>query len=108
MAQTEAERRDFETARQLQMEDERLIRQQEELMRTADLGFECPVCMEMFETGAKSQTDPCGHTLCRECMVSAIKAELDLRRWPILCPICRVTPPENGEPGGKCAPSCIS
>jgi Ring finger domain len=107
-AQMEAERNDFETARRLQMEEERISRQQAELLRTADRGFECPICMDLFSVGAKSQADPCGHALCRKCMVSAIKAELESRRWPIQCPLCRVTPPENGEHGGKRTFLCIS
>jgi hypothetical protein len=100
-AQTEAERNDFETARRLQMEEQRVFMQQQELLRTADKGFECMICFETWSVGMISNIDPCQHGVCRNCVVSAIKAELDSRRWPILCPICRATPPESGEPGGK-------
>lgn len=97
--QEEAERNDFEMARRLQMEDERLQKQQSALLHTVDRGFECPICIEHWSVGMISQNDACGHAVCRNCMIGNVKVELEQMRWPVICPVCRANPTETGEPG---------
>ena len=100
-AQMESERNDFDIALQLYMEEQRALAEQAQLLAAADAGFDCPICMETWSIGMQSKIDSCGHAICRTCMVSAVKAVLESRRWPVTCPLCVSSPPENGEPGGK-------
>jgi len=53
--------------------------------------------MDMWSLGNVAKVDECGHEICRDCMKNHIKAELDHKRWPILCPLCRA---DNREPPG--------
>jgi len=92
--------RDFEMACQVFMEDQQLLAQEAKLKRAMDEGFECIICTETWSVGMVSKVDRCAHPVCRECMVATVRAELDARRWPILCPLCRANPPTTGEPGG--------
>lgn len=100
-AKIEAEQRSWEFAIRLQMEEEKLLTQQSELMRTADAGFNCQICIEDWSVGMMSRIESCGHAICRDCMTGHIKSELDERRWPVLCSLCRAEPSKNTEPGGK-------
>jgi hypothetical protein len=98
----ESERDDFEHARQLQMEEDRKALEELKALQGYDAGFECKICMDMWSLGNVAKVDECGHEICRDCMKSHIKAELDHKRWPILCSLCRA---ENREsPGGEYDP----
>jgi len=45
--------------------------------------------------------EPCKHAFCRECIKGHIDANLDGRKYPIMCPVC-VTSSLYGTPGGMC------
>lgn len=92
------ERDDFEQARQLQMEEDRKALEHVRAMQGSDEGFKCEICMEFWSLGMVAHVDDCEHMICRDCMKGHIRAELDMKRWPITCPICRAE--KRSEPGG--------
>lgn len=95
----QSERDDFERARQLQMEEDRKALEELRAMQGHDTGFECKICLDMWSLGNVAKVDECEHEICRGCMKSHIEAELDHKRWPILCPLCKA---ENQKsPGGE-------
>lgn len=98
----ETERDDFERARQLQMEEDRKALEHARAMQGSDEGFKCEICMEFWSLGMVAHVDDCEHTICRDCMKGNIKAELDLKRWPIMCPMCRAE--NRSEPGSTYRP----
>ncbi|XP_070194590.1 transcription intermediary factor 1-alpha-like isoform X2 [Littorina saxatilis] len=51
---------------------------------------ECPVCHEGFK---KPKLLPCGHLLCRHCLLSWLQSDLQA-----CCPLCRCAIVEPGEP----------
>jgi hypothetical protein len=59
--------------------------------------FQCAVCQSRF---TKPVLLPCGHTFCKQCMVSWTRAqdsESGGYRRTIVCPICRAPFPKGSE-----------
>jgi len=81
------------------MEEDRKALEELKAMQGYDAGFECKICMDVWSLGNVAKVDECGHEICRDCMKSHIKAELDHKRWPILCSLCRADNREH--PGGE-------
>jgi len=50
--------------------------------------FECCICMDEMPVDSIARIDSCGHTFCRDCLRGHVKARLEERRFPILCPTC--------------------
>ncbi|PVF97825.1 hypothetical protein CPB86DRAFT_854687 [Serendipita vermifera] len=88
-AHLDSERNDFEKVRQKQMESER---EHLQASRLKDKPFECAICTDKYTEDEISRVDACGHNLCRKCMRDYIAAEIDQRRWPVICPLCRAQP----------------
>lgn len=91
------ERDDFEHARRLQLEEER-IRAQYEQLRAAYEIFHCEICQEDCSIDHVSRGS-CAHPICRQDMRNYINSEVERAVWPILCPLCKMNPPESGDLG---------
>jgi hypothetical protein len=50
--------------------------------------FECCICMDEMPEDSIARIDSCGHTFCRDCLRGHVKARLEERKFPILCPTC--------------------
>jgi hypothetical protein len=96
-AHLDSERNDFEKVRQKQMKSERELLQ---ASRPKDKPFECPICSDKCTNEDISRVDTCGHGICRACMRNYVTAEIEKRRWPIICPLCRAQPQRSLAPGG--------
>ena len=51
--------------------------------------FDCGICMETHMEDFVSRVASCNHTFCRDCILGHVSAELDIPRYPILCPLCK-------------------
>ncbi|KIO33623.1 hypothetical protein M407DRAFT_17584 [Tulasnella calospora MUT 4182] len=62
------------------------------------LTFECNICFQTNREEDLALFDGCDHLFCRDCMKEYIETTVkDLKRYPILCPVCRVKAgPEEG------------
>jgi hypothetical protein len=85
------------------MKEEQDWLQREELIKATahDRGFNCGLCLEDYSEGNIARVDVCRHGTCRECMRHHIGAQLEQRRWPIICAICVAEPDQPGELGGE-------
>ena len=65
--------------------------------------FVCGICLEEMPNDSIARPDPCGHTICRECLRGYVAARLNERRFPILCPTCTADKGKGkGAVGGTC------
>ena len=65
--------------------------------------FVCGICLEEMPNDSIARPDPCGHTICRECLRGYVAACLNERRFPILCPTCTADKGKGkGAVGGTC------
>ncbi|KIM31026.1 hypothetical protein M408DRAFT_65506 [Serendipita vermifera MAFF 305830] len=98
-AKREIELRDLQLAAELQREEESIVVQHARLLDMEDTGFNCDICSEHWSIGMMSKVDSCGHAICRECMVGYVKSQLDERRWPVVCPLCRAESTKGAKHG---------
>lgn len=52
--------------------------------------FECGICGDRQDNSVKISLVVCGHTYCRDCVTSLVKAKIDDNRYPIVCPECLI------------------
>lgn len=60
--------------------------------------FECCICMDEMPVDSIARIDSCGHNFCRDCLRGHVKARLEERKFPILCPSCTA---DEGKGKGK-------
>jgi hypothetical protein len=85
--------------RQFDEEDYLLATEHAELLAAAEQQrvFDCGVCLDTLPEESIARIDPCGHSFCRECVRGLIASQIELRRFPVLCPTCTAEP-ENNRP----------
>lgn len=84
-------------ARQLEAEELEATRALEDL-KQANKSFECPVCVEEYHESFLAKAERCDHVVCRECMLSHVKSQIEEMHWPIFCPMC---PSSEDKRGGE-------
>ncbi|KAG8836281.1 Protein M3 [Serendipita sp. 399] len=82
-------------ARQLEEQDRAEAAAFQQLQRTehGTQPFYCDIDSDWHPPGDKVMIEQCQHEMCRNCLLSHIKAQVSDARWPIYCPLC----PPNGR-----------
>ncbi|KAN0119147.1 hypothetical protein V8E52_004594 [Russula decolorans] len=85
--------------RQFYEEDYLLAAEHADLLAAAEQQrvFDCGVCLDTLPEESIARIDPCGHSFCRECVRGLVASQIELRRYPVLCPTCTAEP-ENNRP----------
>jgi hypothetical protein len=60
--------------------------------------FNCGMCMGTLPEESIARIEPCGHSFCRECARGLIVAQIESRRFPVLCPTCTAGPGSSSRP----------
>ncbi|KAN0119148.1 hypothetical protein V8E52_004595 [Russula decolorans] len=82
--------------RQFDEEDHLLVAERAELAAAEQQRvFDCGVCLDTLPEESIARIDPCGHSFCRECIRGFIVSQIELRRFPVLCPTCTAGPGNN-------------
>ena len=71
-------------------EDRMLAAERAQLAAAAQLVFDCGVCMNMVPEESIARIDSCGHSFCRDCIRSLVVSHIESRRFPVLCPTCKM------------------
>ena len=102
-AQLDKERESYDLARQLQAQDDAMIREHQKLVQEAARAkvFDCVICMEKYPEGYSAPVRSCGHALCRGCMKEHVQSQVDQAVWPVRCPVCVADQTRAGEHGGE-------
>ncbi|KAJ7778588.1 hypothetical protein DFH07DRAFT_765817 [Mycena maculata] len=64
----------------------------------APIELECGVCMEARGEATAVLVDPCMHTICPDCMAFHVQSKLEARWYPIICPVCPMSPEHSARP----------
>ena len=81
-------------------ENEHLLKQKHELMRTAQRQYHCGVCLDDFPEDDVVHIDACGHEICRDCTRGHVYTKIEEHRFPVLCPVC-MADHRNQNPGSE-------
>lgn len=81
-------------------ENDFLLKQKRELMRTAQRQYHCGICLDDFPEDDAVRIDACRHEICRDCVRGHVYAKIEEHRFPVLCPVCTADP-KNKRPGSK-------
>ena len=77
--------------------------QRAEAVNSAQLLFECSICMDDVPVDSIAFIDSCEHAFCRECLRGHVAACLEEHRFPVRCPTCTAGKGKgNGQTGGAC------
>ncbi|KAF8125317.1 hypothetical protein EV363DRAFT_1269943 [Boletus edulis] len=79
-------------------ENEKLLKQRGELMRTAQRQYHCGICLDDFPEDDAVHIDACGHDICRDCARGHVCNKIEEHRFPVICPVC-MADHKNQNPG---------
>lgn len=95
---------DLEFALQQQLlyneEDANLSEERAKLLSLAPRTFACGVCFEKIPEDFVAELTECGHKYCRDCIRQYVSSELNVPRFPIVCPLCKADGTRR-EPAGE-------
>ncbi|KAG6874684.1 hypothetical protein C0992_006978, partial [Termitomyces sp. T32_za158] len=50
--------------------------------------FGCGVCMDNYREEIVTRLSDCQHVFCEDCLKRTVQADLQSRKFPVLCPAC--------------------
>lgn len=81
-------------------ENDMLLKQKHELMRTAQRQYHCGICLDDFPEDDAVRIDTCRHEICRDCVRGHVCTKIEEHRFPVLCPVCTADN-KNQRPGSE-------